>query len=77
MYYKGPLFLSEATGKALSGAADAKTTNYGDSFVVFEFETGSEKYKALETMVFCGAGHFDLDGGDLVVEYKLGHLVKG
>ena len=31
MYYKGPLFLSEASGKALSGGSDAKTTDYGDS----------------------------------------------
>jgi len=76
MYYKGPLFLSEVTGNALSGSKDAKTTAYGDSFVVFEFETGSEKYKALETMVFCGAGHFDLDGGDLVVEYKVSRVTN-
>jgi hypothetical protein len=31
MYYKGPLFLSAATGKALSGSSEAKTTDYGDS----------------------------------------------
>jgi len=77
MYYKGPLFLSGGVVKALTGAADAKTTDYGDSFIIFEFETGSEKYKSLETTVFCAAGHFDLDGEGLVVEYKVSQLVNG
>jgi len=80
MYYKGPLFVSKAVEKALTGAKDRKTTAYGDSFMTFEFETGSPKYKALETMVFCAAGHFDLDSGDpqnpdLVVEYKLSQAI--
>jgi len=82
MFYKGPLFVSKAVEKALTGAKDRATTPYGDSFMTFEFETGSPKYKALETMVFCAAGHFDLDSGDpsnpdLVVEYKLSQVVLG
>jgi hypothetical protein len=45
MYYKGTVVLTEGVKAVLSGSKDAKTTEYGDSFVTFTFETGSEKYK--------------------------------
>jgi RNA polymerase I-specific transcription initiation factor RRN6 len=31
MYYKGPLKITGEVAKVLSGAPDAKTTEYGDS----------------------------------------------
>jgi len=77
MYYKGPVFTSPSVMKVLGGASDMKTTEYGDSFMFFEFETGSDKYKSLETMTFCAAGHFEVSGGDTVVEYKVSRVVKG
>ncbi|KAF2672471.1 hypothetical protein BT63DRAFT_477234 [Microthyrium microscopicum] len=77
MYYKGPMFTSPAVMRVLTHAEDMKTTEYGDSFMTFEFETGSEKYKELETMVFCAAGHFEISGEDTIVEYKVCQVVKG
>jgi len=76
MYYKGPLALSVPVRKVLGGAPDAVTTEYGDSFMVFEFETGSSKYKSLETTVFVAAGHFVKEGSDTIVEYKLSRVGK-
>ena len=40
MYYKGPVVVSAGIKKVLSAASDAATTDYGDSFVWFEFEVG-------------------------------------
>jgi len=77
MYYKGPLHVTPSVIKALTKGPGAATTDYGDSFVFFEFETGSEKYKAFESMTFCAAGHFILDSGDLIVEYKVSQVVNG
>ena len=47
MYYKGTVALTAGVAAILGGTADAKTTEYGDSFVTFSFETGSAKYKEL------------------------------
>ena len=44
------------------------------------FETGSERYKELETGVFVGTGRFQLDRSrdkPLTVEYKISRVVKG
>jgi hypothetical protein len=40
-------------------------------------QTGSEKYKQLENMAFAAAGHFELSGGDKIVEYKVSRIIKG
>ncbi|KAL1798580.1 hypothetical protein ACET3X_002617 [Alternaria dauci] len=63
MYYKGTVKLTPGVGKVLSGAPDAKTTDYGDSFVNFSFETGNEKYKDLQNGIYVAAGQ-DV-GGDM------------
>jgi len=78
MYYKGTVALTAGVQALLSGAPDAKTTPYGDSFVAFNFETGSETYKGLENGVYVGAGHFVKEEGQkgLVVEYKVSKVVK-
>jgi hypothetical protein len=48
MYYKGTVILTSGVKAILSGAKEAQTTDFGDSFVSFTFETGSEKYKELQ-----------------------------
>ena len=39
-------------------------------------QTGSAKYKALETAVFAAAGHFVIEDGNAGVEYKFSQVVK-
>jgi RNA polymerase I-specific transcription initiation factor RRN6 len=77
MYYKGTVKLTPGVGKVLSGASDAKTTDYGDSFVNFTFETGNEKYKELQNGTYVAAGHFVTGEGKpgVVVEYKVSKVV--
>jgi hypothetical protein len=41
MYYKGTVALTPGVLKVLGGASDAKTTEWGDSFVTFDFEVRS------------------------------------
>ncbi|KAF2403523.1 hypothetical protein EJ06DRAFT_527148 [Trichodelitschia bisporula] len=77
MYYKGAVRLSPETVKVLSGAPDAKTTEFGDSVVNFSFETGAERFKALETMTFVGAGRFVVKKDGLAVEYKVSRVIAG
>ncbi|KAF2027666.1 hypothetical protein EK21DRAFT_102370 [Setomelanomma holmii] len=78
MYYKGTVALTAGVKAILGGSPDAKTTEYGDSFVGFSFETGSEKYKDLENGTYVAAGHFvtNEEGVDgVVVEYKVSKVV--
>ncbi|KZF26502.1 hypothetical protein L228DRAFT_264888 [Xylona heveae TC161] len=78
LYYTGVVAITPGVAAALSGAPDAKTTDYGDSFTHFTFETGAEHLKALETSVFVGAGHFIVEPGKpLVVQYKVSQVIKG
>ena len=77
MYYKGTVALSDGVKAVLGNTADAKTTDYGDSFVTFTFETGSEKYKALENGTYVAAGHFLKEEGKTVVEYKVSKVITG
>lgn len=75
MYYKGTVALTSGVQAILSGSSDAKTTEYGDSFVNFTFETGSEKYKELQNGTYVAAGHFVKEGEGVVVEYKVSKVV--
>ncbi|PVH95248.1 hypothetical protein DM02DRAFT_618053 [Periconia macrospinosa] len=79
MYYKGTVALTAGVKAVLGGVPDAKTTDYGDSFVTFSFETGIEKYKNLENGTYVAAGHFVKEEGKAgtVVEYKVSKVVKG
>lgn len=79
MYYKGTVALSDGVKALLTGAPDAKTTDYGGSFVNFTFETGSEKYMELENGTYVAAGHFVKEEGmkGIIVEYKVSKVVKG
>ncbi|KAF2682160.1 hypothetical protein K458DRAFT_479015 [Lentithecium fluviatile CBS 122367] len=77
MYYKGTVALTDGVKAILGNSADAKTTDYGDSFVTFTFETGNEKYKDLENGTYAAAGHFVKEDGKTIVEYKVSKAVKG
>jgi RNA polymerase I-specific transcription initiation factor RRN6 len=74
MYYKGTVALSEGVKAVLSGSADAKTTEFGDSFVTFTFETGNDKYKELQNGVYVAAGRFVVEKTGNVVEYRVGKV---
>ncbi|KAF2010139.1 hypothetical protein BU24DRAFT_428169 [Aaosphaeria arxii CBS 175.79] len=80
MYYKGTVALTPGVQAILGGGADAHTTPYGDSFVTFSFETGSEAYKELQNGTYVAAGHFVTNEEGVkgvVVEYKVSRVVKG
>ena len=71
MYYKGTVALTPSVLAVLSGGDDAKTTEFGDSFVNFTFETGNQKYKELQNGTYVAAGHFVVEGDKKFVEYKV------
>lgn len=77
MYYKGTVKLTPSVGAILTGAPDAKTTEYGDSFVNFSFETGNPKYAELQNGTYVAAGHFVKEAGNpgTIVEYKVSKVV--
>ncbi|KAG9377957.1 DUF3237 domain containing protein [Pyrenophora tritici-repentis] len=75
MYYKGTVALTPGVVAMLSGSPDAKTTDYGDSFVTFSFETGSDKYKDLQNGTYVAAGHFVKEGDGVIVEYKVSKAI--
>lgn len=78
MYYKGTVALSAGVKAILSGDINAETTGYGDSYVNFTFETGSEKYKDLQNGTYVAAGHFVKEKGQpaIVVEYKVSRVIS-
>ena len=57
----------------LSGATDAKSTEYGDQewFITPHIETSSEKFKWMEETVWLGQGHWIVDDKGSAVEYQL------
>lgn len=77
MYYKGNVELTPGVSAILSGAPDAKSTEFGDSFVTFTFETGSKEYKELQNGTYVGAGRFVKEEGKkgVVVEYKVSRVI--
>lgn len=77
MYYKGTVKLTPGIGAILSNSPDAKTTDYGDSFVTFSFETGNPKYAELQNGTYVAAGHFVKEEGKpgVIVEYKVSKVV--
>ena len=43
--------------------------------ITASFTTGEPKYKELETSIFTGAGHFVIEDGKTIVEYKVSKVV--
>ncbi|MCJ1462221.1 hypothetical protein MMC07_000821 [Pseudocyphellaria aurata] len=76
--YQGIVDLTPEVKLILMGSPDAKTTDFGGSFIEMRFETGDEKLKDLEVGVFVGAGRFRVETGKpVVVEYKVSRVVRG
>lgn len=75
MFYKGTVALTPGVQAILSGSADAKTTEFGDSFVHFSWETGRDEYKELENGTYVAAGRFVAEEKGTVVEYKVSKVV--
>ncbi|KAL8657517.1 MAG: hypothetical protein Q9226_001831 [Calogaya cf. arnoldii] len=75
-HYTGVVDMTPELGAILSGKDDAKSTEFGNSFVHFNFETGDEKLKALENGVFVGAGRFVLEKDrPITVEYRISQVI--
>ncbi|KAF1993582.1 hypothetical protein P154DRAFT_557650 [Amniculicola lignicola CBS 123094] len=78
MYYKGTVALTAGVKAILGGSEDAKTTEFGDSFVTFSFETGDKKHKDLENGLYVAAGRFIFEKGKkVVVEYRVSKVGFG
>ncbi|KAI9839847.1 MAG: hypothetical protein M1819_000037 [Sarea resinae] len=76
LYYTGVIAKDPALLKVLEGSPDAQTTEFGNAFTHFTFETGSPALKELETSVFVGSGRFRIEKGKpTVVEYKISKVV--
>jgi len=75
--YNGVIDITPGLGAILSGRPDAKSTEMS-TVIHLTFETGSERYRALETGVYVGAGRFVVGRERPVfVEYKVSRVVGG
>lgn len=76
--YKGHIHITPELSNILGGSIHSKSTEFGYSFIHIEFETGSDRYKELETSLFVGAGRFVIDEkkGRVSVEYKLSRVMS-
>ncbi|EOA87007.1 uncharacterized protein SETTUDRAFT_163086 [Exserohilum turcica Et28A] len=78
MYYKGHVKVTPGVAALLAHSPDATTTDFGDVFTNFSFETGNPAYAALQNGVYVAAGHFikEIPGKQgLTVEYKVSKVV--
>lgn len=54
----------------------ARTTSYGKSLTLINFESGDDKYKELEHSIFVGSAHFvTLGDGKYFIETKISRVV--
>ncbi|ETI20969.1 hypothetical protein G647_07312 [Cladophialophora carrionii CBS 160.54] len=76
--YQGILKVDKAGGKVLSGAPDAKSTEYGEQewFISPLIETSDERLKWMEESVWVGQGHWIVDGKGSAVEYQVYRLAN-
>ncbi|KFY37017.1 hypothetical protein V495_07467 [Pseudogymnoascus sp. VKM F-4514 (FW-929)] len=74
LYYTGHVETTEAIGKALSGAPDAKTVEFGNISTHVTFETDSQELRLLEQKIYVGNGRFIVEDGKLIVEYKISQV---
>ncbi|KFY09258.1 hypothetical protein V491_08298 [Pseudogymnoascus sp. VKM F-3775] len=74
LYYTGHVETTEAIVKALTGAPDAKTVDFGNISTHVTFETGSPELRLLEQKIYVGNGRFIVEDGNLIVEYKVSQV---
>ncbi|KAL6718155.1 hypothetical protein ACLMJK_004243 [Lecanora helva] len=78
LHYTGVVNITPELGLILTESPEAKSTEFGDSFIDMKFETGDERLKTLEMGTFVGAGRFVVEKGKpVVVEYKVSKVIKG
>ncbi|TVY51022.1 hypothetical protein LCER1_G005693 [Lachnellula cervina] len=73
--YSGIITVTPAIGAVLAGAADAKSTDFGNVVTHVIFETGSDELRALEQKIYVASGRFVVEAGKpTVVEYKISEV---
>ncbi|PYH87167.1 hypothetical protein BO82DRAFT_397089 [Aspergillus uvarum CBS 121591] len=76
--YTGVITLAPEVQAVFAGAAEDGSTPFGNAFTHFTFETGSTRYKDLETRVFVAQGRFNTEKGKpTVVEYRVSQVLQG
>lgn len=70
--------MDDAGSKALAGATDAKSTDFGDHewFAGPVIETDDPNFKWVETTLFVGQGRYVIDDGGSAVEYQIYKVVN-
>ncbi|KAK5060200.1 hypothetical protein LTR84_010085 [Exophiala bonariae] len=78
IHYHGVLKVDDAGSKALAGAADAKSTDFGDHewFAGPVIETDDPNFKWVETTLFVGQGRYVIDDEGSAVEYQIYKVVN-
>ncbi|EXJ59092.1 hypothetical protein A1O7_06523 [Cladophialophora yegresii CBS 114405] len=77
IHYTGIIDVTNEMRRILGRSVNAKTTDFGSSFIHVSFETGSIRYKSLEQALFVGSGRFIIDERGLTVEYRISKVCKG
>jgi len=77
IHYTGIVDINNEMRRILGRSVNAKTTEFGSSFIQVTFETGSMRYKSLEQALFVGSGRFVIDERGLTVEYRISKVCKG
>ncbi|PYI19370.1 hypothetical protein BO86DRAFT_384652 [Aspergillus japonicus CBS 114.51] len=76
--YTGVVTLAPEVQAVFAGTAGDGSTPFGNAFTHFTFETGSARYKDLETRVFVAQGRFNIEKGKpTVVEYRVSQVLQG
>ncbi|KAK7883473.1 hypothetical protein LTR67_011223 [Exophiala xenobiotica] len=76
--YTGHIEITPEFAAVMTGAAEAKTVDFGLVFTHVTFETGASHLKVLETGRFVGTSRFIVEEGKpQVIEMKISKLVKG
>lgn len=73
IHYFGHLTVNEAAQKCFAWSPEAKSTEFGDLefWCAPNIETGSEKFKWVETAAWLGQGRFVVDEKGTAVEYRI------
>jgi hypothetical protein len=78
VHYNGVMKVDEALSKVLTGADDAKTTNFGDHYWYSTpiFETSDPTLKWIEDVAWVGQGRVVVDESGAAVEYEIYQVVN-